>query len=123
MTVFKTFWKVLYKYRGMIILYTVMLIAFGGINTTVNDDMTFTDSKPDIIVVDDDRGDLSKNLVDYLDNNTNIIKVDNDEDKINDALFYRDASYIIYIPEQYSEKILNGEEITLDINSANKYDS
>ena len=123
MTVFKTFWKVLYKYRGMIILYTVMLIAFGGINTTVNDDMTFTDSKPDIIVVDDDRGALSKNLVDYLDDNTNIIKVDNDEDKINDALFYRDASYVIYIPKQYSEKILNGEEIILDIKSANNYDS
>ena len=36
MTVFNTFWKVINKYKGTIILFTVMLIAFGGINTTSN---------------------------------------------------------------------------------------
>ena len=32
MTVFRTFWKLVRKYKGMIILYTVMLILFGSIN-------------------------------------------------------------------------------------------
>ena len=36
MTVFKTFWKVVSKYKGTIILYTVMLIVFGGLNMSSN---------------------------------------------------------------------------------------
>ena len=34
MTVFNTFWKVINKYKGTIILFTVMLVTFGGINKT-----------------------------------------------------------------------------------------
>lgn len=40
MTVFKTFWKIVNKYKGTIILYTVMLISFGGINLASNDTTT-----------------------------------------------------------------------------------
>ena len=36
MTSFKTFWQVVNRYKGTIILYTVMLIAFGGINFQAN---------------------------------------------------------------------------------------
>ena len=52
MTVFNTFWKVINKYKGTIILFTVMLVTFGGINTTSsNSTVDFTNSKPDIIIV------------------------------------------------------------------------
>ena len=37
MTVFKTFWKVVNKYKGTIILYTVMLLTFGTMNLKTND--------------------------------------------------------------------------------------
>ena len=50
MTVFNTFWKVINKYKGTIILFTVMLVAFGGINTTSsNNSLDFTNNKPTII--------------------------------------------------------------------------
>ena len=52
MTVFNTFWKVINKYKGTIILFTVMLVAFGGINTTPsNNSLDFTNDKPDIIII------------------------------------------------------------------------
>lgn len=55
MTVFKTFWKVVSKYKGTIILYTVMLIVFGGLNMSSNNtDITFTNSKPDILIINKD---------------------------------------------------------------------
>ena len=68
MTVFNTFWKVINKYKGTIILFTVMLIAFGGINTTSNNStVDFTNSKPDIIIVNNSgNNDLTKNLISYL---------------------------------------------------------
>ena len=55
MTVFKTFWKVAKKYKGTIILYTVMLIVFGALNMTTGDNQTnFVDSKPDILIINND---------------------------------------------------------------------
>lgn len=36
MTVFNTFWKVIINTKDTIILFTVMLIAFGWINTTIS---------------------------------------------------------------------------------------
>ena len=34
---FKTFWKVVNKYKGTIIGYTVMLLVFGTLNMSSND--------------------------------------------------------------------------------------
>ena len=68
MTVFKTFWKVVSKYKGTIILYTVMLIVFGGLNMSSNNtDINFTNSKPDILIInkDEEKG-LTKNLINYM---------------------------------------------------------
>lgn len=123
MTVFKSFWKVVFKYKGTIILYTVMLIFFGGLNMSSNNNTTnFVDSKPDILIInkDEEKG-LTKNLINYIENNSNIIDIKNDEDKINDALFYRDVNYVIYIPENYRNDILNGKNPEISIKSTGDY--
>ena len=74
MTVFNTFWKVIKKYKGFIILFTVILVAFGGINTqTTNAPTTYADTKPDILIVNNDENKgLTKNLVTYLTKNSNV---------------------------------------------------
>lgn len=125
MTVFKTFWKVIKKYKGTIILYTVMLILFGGLNMKSNDiSTTFVDSKPDILIVNNDEEvGLTKNLVDYLKNSSNIIDVENDEDSINDSLFYREVNYVIYIPKDYRKDVLNGLDPEIEIKTTGDYES
>ena len=125
MIVFSTFWKIVKKYKGTILLYTVMLIMFGGINLTSNstNDM-FTPTKPNIFIVnkDSNRG-LTKNLINYLKKNTNVVSLEDDEEKINDALFYRDISYVIYIPKNYSKDVLDKKDVTIDIKSSKDYTS
>ena len=123
MTVFKTFWKIINKYKGTIILYTVILIIFGGINMSTNDtETTFVDSKPDILIINkDEEIGITKNLVDYLKQNSNIINVKNNEEAINDALFYRDINYVIYIPENYRQDVLNGLNPEINIKSTGDY--
>ena len=81
MTVFKTFWKVVKKYKGTIILYTSMLIIFGGINLqTNNTTTTYVDKKPDILIINNDKEEgLTKNLINYINENTNIKEIKNDE--------------------------------------------
>lgn len=125
MIVFNTFWRIIKKYKGTILLYTVMLIMFGGINLTSNstNDM-FTPTKPNIFIVNKDSNmGLTKNLINYLKKNTNVVSLEDDEEKINDALFYRDISYVIYIPKNYSKDVLDKKDVTLYIKSSKDYTS
>lgn len=124
MTVFNTFWKVINKYKGTIILFTVMLIAFGGINTTTsNTSLDFTNNKPDIVIINNDQNKgLTKNLIAYLKENTNVKDI-KDEEEIDDALFYRQVNYIIYIPKNYRNDILSGINPKIDIKTTDDYDS
>ena len=55
MTVFKTILKILIKLKGMLILYTVMLVAITAINQSAGNSTTnFEESKPDILIVNND---------------------------------------------------------------------
>lgn len=125
MTVFKTFWKIVNKYKGTIILYTVMLISFGGINLASNDTITtFTSTLPNIAIVNNDQKSvLTNNLISYLSENSKVVDIENDEEKINDALFYRDVSYVVYIPKNYTNDVLKGMNPTINIKSTNDYTS
>lgn len=125
MTVFNTFWKVINKYKGTIILFTVMLVTFGGINTTSsNSTVDFTNSKPDIIIVNNSgNNNLTKNLISYLEKNTNVKDVKNTEEARNDALFYREVNYIIYIPKDYQKDVLSGKTPEIDIKTVGDYTS
>lgn len=125
MIVFSTFWRIVKKYKGTILLYTVMLIMFGGINLTSNstNDM-FTPIKPNIFIVNKDSNmGLTRNLINYLKKNTNVVSLEDDEEKINDALFYRDISYVIYIPKNYSKDVLDKKDVTINIKSSKDYTS
>ena len=125
MIVFNTFWRIIKKYKGTILLYTVMLIMFGGINLTSNStNDLFTPTKPNIFIVNKDSNmGLTKNLINYLKKNTNVVSLEDDEEKINDALFYRDISYVIYIPKNYSKDVLDKKDVTIDIKSSKDYTS
>lgn len=120
MTVYKTFFKVVNKYKFLIIIYTAMLILFAGFNMQTSQNSTnFVAEKPDVLIINNDKEQkLSKNLVEYIEKNSNIVDIENDEEARNDALFYRDVSYIIYIPENYSKDFLNGLNPEINIKNA-----
>lgn len=125
MIVFKTFLKVLNKCKFVIIMYTVLLIAFAGFNIKTSDNTTnFTPNKPDVLIINEDENEkLSKNLVNYIEKNCNIKDIEKSQEKINDALFYRDVNYIIYIPKNYSNDFLNGLNPEIKIKSSGDYNS
>ena len=125
MIVFKTFLKILNKNKFIIILYTVFLIGFGGFNMQTSDNSTnFVASKPAIMIVnyDEEKG-ITKDLIKYITDNSNIIELNNNEEAINDGLFYRDVNYVIYIPENYSEDFMDGKNPEINIKSTGDYQS
>lgn len=121
MTVFKTILKILNKLKGMLILYTVMLISITVFTQTNNNNMTgFEESKPDALIINKDTENvITTGFVDYISKHAEIKDIDiNDEEKINDAIFYRDVNFVIYIPENFGNDILNGKNPVLDYKSS-----
>ncbi len=123
MTVFKTFLKVLNKCKFSVILNTVILLIFAGANMTISDtQVSFEAEKPDILIVNQDVSiGITQNLTKYLEENCEIIDVKDNEDAINDALFYRDVNYVIYIPQNYRQDVLKGEKPEIQIKSTGDY--
>ena len=123
MTIFKTYWKIVKKNIGIIILYTVMLLVFGTMNLKANkNSFEFISSKPDIIIVNNSSGIITDNLISYLKTNANVKNI-TDENDIDDAVFFRDANYVIYIPKDFETKLESGKEANIDIKTNNSYDS
>ena len=125
MTVFKTFLKILNKSKFVVIMYTVILVFFGGFNIKTSDNATnFVASKPDVLIVNEDENNkITDNLVKYIKNNSNIKDIEKTPEKIDDALFYRDVNYVIYIPSNYSNDFLNGLNPEIKIKSTGDYNS
>ena len=125
MTVFKTFWEILNKNKVTVIIYTVILLIFGAANMQTSEkSMSFVESKPDVLIVNyDEEKSITKNLIKYITDNSNIVNIENDEEKINDALFYRDVNYVIYIPENYNIDFMDGKNPEIEIKSTGDYNA
>lgn len=123
MQVFKYYFKILKEYKMFIILYTILLLGFGTLNSTTNSQsIGFEAKKPSVAVVNyDNYSGITKDFYDYIDSNTEIVKLD--EDKLSDALFYREISYIIYIPESFSNEFMNNKEPIIEVKSTGDYTS
>lgn len=125
MTVFNTVLKIVNKYKFTIILYTVMLIIFGGLNfKNSNNSVNYVATKPDVFIINEDEEiGITKDLINYFSKNTNIKDLNNDEESINDALFYRDVNYVIYIPKYFRNDFLNGKNPKINIKTTKDYNS
>ena len=123
MTIFKTYIKVLNKCKAPILMYTIFLIFFGGFNLQTSDNqMNFTASKPDILIVNQDEEEgLTKHLIEYLEKNSNRKEIEESEEKINDAIFYRDVNYVIYIPKDFRKDFLEHKNPKIEIKSTGDY--
>ncbi len=116
MTVFSTILKILNKLKGMLILYTVMLVAITTINQTSGNKVTnFEESKPDMLIVNNDsKNVITDGFVYYIKKHANIKDIDtSNQDKINDAIFYRDVNFVIYIPQNFGKDLKEGKEPSL----------
>ncbi|MFR2534554.1 MAG: ABC transporter permease [Clostridia bacterium] len=124
MTVFKTFLKVLNKCKVPIIMYTVFLIGFAGFNMQTSDSsINFVESKPNVLIINEDEEmGITKDLMKYIQKNSQIVEIQKDnKEAVEDALFYRDVNYIIYIPKQYRQDFLEGKNPQIQIKSTGDY--
>ena len=121
MTVFKTILKILNRLKGMLILYTIVLLLITVLNQTTENNVTnFEETKPIILVINNDKENgISEGLEEYIKSHSKSVDVDtSDQDAVNDAIFYRDVNYVIYIPKNFGEDILEGKSPRVEYKSS-----
>ena len=117
MIVFKTILKILNKLKGLIILYTVMLISVTLVNQTSDNVDSFEEVKPSVIIVNNDKSKngVTNHFIKYLENHMEVKDIDTgNEEKIDDALFYRDVSLVVYIPDGFGDDLLDSKDVSVD---------
>ena len=113
MQVYKAYFKIMKQnlpaisiYVCIFLLITVMLTYFYGEKTSPG----FIQTKSNIAFINDDQGTvLTEGLKDYLDQNANIINILNDQDSLQDALFFGKVEYIVKVPAGFSQSFLSGK--------------
>ena len=117
MIVFKTILKILNKLKGLIILYTIMLISVTLVNQTSGNVDSFEEVKPSVIIVNSDKSKngVTNHFIKYLENHMEVKDIDiGNEEKIDDALFYRDVSLVVYIPDGFGDDLLDSKDVNVE---------
>ncbi|MBQ3475489.1 MAG: ABC transporter permease [Bacilli bacterium] len=125
MTVFKTFLKILRKNILLVIIFSILLVMFGALRTTSDDKtMSFSQVKPDITIINEDEEvGITKGLINYIKDNSNTPEIEIDEDSLNDALFYNDTDYVIYIPKNFNVDFMKGNIDNVKVKKGNNYNA
>ncbi|MGL5348015.1 MAG: ABC transporter permease [Peptostreptococcaceae bacterium] len=114
MQVYKAFFKIIKKNLIEISIYVFVFILFTIIlgNATVNpEDTDFEQTKTNIIFINnDEESRIVKNLEEYIEKYANIVEVEDEKKYLQDALFFREAEYILRVPKGFTQKLLRGEE-------------
>lgn len=117
MIVFKTILKILNKLKGLIILYTIMLISVTLVNQSSDNVDSFEEVKPSVIIVNNDKSKngVTNHFIKYLENHMEVKDIDiGNEEKIDDALFYRDVSLVVYIPDGFGDDFLDSKDVSVE---------
>ena len=117
MTVFKGYMKILKKNIGLIMIYLVIFFSVAmALQAAARKEHLedFQKISVDIAVADQDDSILSHALTDYLKTMHNVSEISSDPSVMQEELYYRNAEYIVQIPENFYETcIVQGNPISV----------
>ncbi|HBU12723.1 MAG TPA: hypothetical protein DEB31_08370 [Clostridiales bacterium] len=117
MQVFKCYLKIVRQNIGLIAMYLAIFItlcvAFSGMGAD-NQLEQYTDTKVPMTVVDRDGSDISRSITGILTERHEIVPLPDDTETLRDALYNRETTYILFIPNGYGERLLSGNAPILE---------
>lgn len=126
MQVFKAFFKVLRTKLPTAMIYVSIFLIISIIMTdTSASENKFEASRLRVCVFDEDGTEASRALTEYIGKNHDLVKIEDSEDEILDALYYGRAGYVLTIKEGYEEKLTQGdtEELFTNYHVHDSYDA
>lgn len=125
MTIFKAFLQILNRNKLILIIYSVILVFFSIFNTQNSaQSPNFQSEKPTIYLDNRDEAQgITQSLADYLAEHAEIVELDNADEALDDAIFYRQVDYAVEIPAGFREDFLAGQNPRIAIRRADTYES
>ena len=114
MIVFRNYFKIIKKFLPIIIIYTTIFMFFAVMTTSFNSSTQFTVTKPNVGIVNNDNSLITETFIKYVESNAVIIDINDDENSLKDALFYRVVDYILIIPENYGISLLTDLSLKIE---------
>ncbi|MDP4147356.1 MAG: ABC transporter permease [Bacillota bacterium] len=117
MQVFKVYFKIIKANMKQISIYLIVFLALSlifSISSSPKEEGSFSKTKTNaaFINLDEDTA-LTKGFKNYLSNYVNFVDVENKQEKLQDALFFRDVDYIITIPKDFTKSFLQGKPVQI----------
>ena len=108
MLVYKTFFKVMKKYKVSLTMYSIIIIAMliftAKMYASNSKEVAVEDKQYTLLVVDNDQSDISKEFVEYLGTKHTLKEGSFSDDQIKDLLYYENISEYIVIPEGFGDE-------------------
>ncbi|NLW78693.1 MAG: ABC transporter permease [Ruminococcaceae bacterium] len=109
MQVFKTFFAVVRKNIGLMCMYTGIFVGIAITMANVvpaEGGASFQETKTSVTVIDRDNSALSAAITNYLYGRQTAVPLEDDQSVLQDALYRRVTSYILFIPAGYEQAFL-----------------
>ena len=119
MQIFKLCMKVIKKKLPIMSIYIgvfvmLSLIMSSNISKETEKEPSFVESKANIAVIAEESTPLTEGLIKELEKNADFVEIADDTEAIQDALYFRFATYILRIPEGFTQRFMSGEEVMLE---------
>jgi len=119
MQVFKLCLKIMKKHLPEVIVYVIVflsvsLIISSQLTKDGKEQASFTQVKSNIAFVAEESSPLINGFKEELGKVANIVEIPDNNEKLQDALYFREVSYIIRVPKSFTEKFMRGENVQLE---------
>ncbi|MEI6101567.1 MAG: ABC transporter permease, partial [Eubacteriales bacterium] len=111
MQVFKAYFKIVNKRKSALLIYFMIFIIIsivitsqlGGAST-----QSFSQTKSSIAFYNAENTPLVDGLKSFLAKNAVLVNIPDNEDDIQDALFYNKVSYVLRVPQGFTDSFIQG---------------
>lgn len=112
MQVYKTFFLMLKKQKGMILMYLGIFVAVAWLvagQGQKNEEKQFQKESYTFAVLDHDDTEISRGLTAYMGKEHKQVEIRDDEELIQDEIFARNVNAVIRIPKGFGEALKAGK--------------
>lgn len=118
MQVFKAYFKIIKRHFLQLMIYVLIFFGLAALFSispnNVGGNTDFTQEKQNIAIINrDENSALIQGFTDYLSQNATIIPLEDSEEALKDALFFRQVKYIVTIPKNFTTDFMGGKESTV----------
>lgn len=117
MPVFKLIFKILKKHSISILIYFgvfLFLCVFLASSGADKGEKKFEATSLKVSVIDRDSSGLSEKLISYLGQNNKLVPIEDSKASMQDALYFRNAEYILIIPNGFEKRFLDDHPLPME---------